>query len=336
MSKIGIISDAHLFHRWSQPQLYKSTIQKLQDVIGVDCIVDCGDLTDSNVLNSVQSDILYDVFSAVNVPMHIVMGNHDSLGGTSLASVLRINKNITVHTNTEVDNGMLFIPYVNTKRELKEQLDALGLIEPVNLAFSHLMMLDNKYAMLPFGNNAASNLLHKYAGTIFNGHIHDYSEYHTLFGTIYNVGSFSNLTFGEKDTPHYHVYDTETGHLERYTVFGGIMHRTVNITDDCDVDALKNQTNNENFKFNWRVKLPANFDFNKRNEIREILYGFENTNNVQFDYLVSSSKQRQVNSVNIGKGATNKKTPLIDQLFESYEQNTGNELSDEMKQQLKG
>lgn len=332
MSKIGIISDAHLFHRCSQPQLYKRTIQNLQH-LGVDFIVDCGDLTDNNILNSVQSAELYDVFSIVSVPMHIVMGNHDSLGGASLASVLNINKNITVHTTVDVVDNLLFIPYINSKKELRKQLDNLGLSESVDFAFSHLMMLDNKYAMLPFSE--APKLLHKYANVVFNGHIHDYSECKTLYGTIYNVGSFSNLTFGEKDTPHYHIYDTDTGLLERYTAFGGIMHRTVTITDEEDIKHLEDLIENENFKFDWRIKLPANFDFNKRNEIREILYDLNNTNSVQFDYLVSQNQKQKLASVSMTKSGSGSKVPLIDKLFESYEQNTGNELSDDIKQQLK-
>lgn len=330
MSKIGIISDAHLFHRWSQPQLYKKTIQKLQDM-DVDFIVDCGDLTDSNILNSVQSDILYDVFNIVKVPMHIVMGNHDSLGGTSLASILKMNKSITVHTDIEVVGNMLFIPYTNNKRDLRGSLESLNLSEPVNLAFSHLMMLDNKYAMIPFDN---SKFLHKYADTIFNGHIHDYSEYKTLFGTIYNVGSFSNLTFGEKDTPHYHTYNTETKEFKRYQVDGGIVHQTVVIENTSDIDGLESQLDSvHSFKYNWRVKLPADFNFKNRNVIRELLYNFDCTNSIQFDCLTSSQlKQRiEINSTQKIKD----KQSLLEQLFSSYENYTNVKLSDDIKKQLK-
>lgn len=333
MSKIGILSDAHLFHRWSQPQLYKKTIQELQDV-GVDFIVDCGDLTDSNILNSVQSEILYDVFSIVKVPMHIVMGNHDSLGGTSLASILKMNANITVHTDIEVVDDMLFIPYTNSKRELKSNLDSLDLLEPVSLAFSHLMMLDNKYAMIPFNS---SKFLHKYADTIFNGHIHDYSECKTIFGTIYNVGSFSNLTFGEKDTPHYHIYDTETKELKRYQVNGGIVHKTIIIENVDDINKLESQLDSEHaFKYNWRIKLPADFDFKNRSVIREILYKFSCTNNVQFDYLTSLSQLKQKTEANIIIQKSKNKQSLLEQLFSSYENYSNVKLDDNVKKQLKG
>lgn len=330
MSKIGIIADAHLFGRWSQPQLYKKAIQDLQNKHKVDIIVDCGDLTDNSIINSVQSSILYDIFSNVKIPMHIVRGNHDSLSGTSLASVLRINSNIIVHDSIEVSDGMLFIPYTNSKTELKEGLSNLSLSESVKLAFSHLTMTENPYAMLTFNNNEASKLIHKYAEIVFNGHIHNNSECKTVYGTIFNVGSFSNQSFGDEDVPHYSIFSD--GRLEQYVVDGSIMHKTVTINNIEDVDTLISLPNHNELMFNWRIKLPADFDFEVRNQIRSKLYDYRYTNNVQFDYAVQ--KKKAAESLKLEKESKTSKLPLLDQLFLSFEQ-TGQILNPEIKQELK-
>ena len=103
--KIGILTDAHLFHRNSQSQLYKKVIINLHNC--VDMIIDCGDLLDKSVLNAIQSSELQNIFKDISIPFYIVRGNHESLGGVSLTTLLSINSNIHVCNSVEIHKDML-------------------------------------------------------------------------------------------------------------------------------------------------------------------------------------------------------------------------------------
>lgn len=329
--RIGILTDAHLFHKNAQPQLYKQILHKLQNE-NVDYIVDCGDVIDTNSINSVQSDMLYDIFSDITTPMHIVMGNHESLGGVSLTSILKINKNIFVHNNLEIQDNMLFIPYINDITKLKQNLDELNITSPLNCAFSHLNITSNFYAMISFEK---SKFLHKYVNTIFNGHIHSYEENKTLYGNIYNIGSFSSLTFSDEHIPSYYIYDEEKDSLIAYKIEGSIIHKTITINDtDEDLGFLQNLQNEYKVKINWRVKLPVNFNFEERNKIKEQLFKLSFTNSVQFTYINNGAKQ-QDKIINMDKQAIAASSLLIDKLFDNYERDTNTKLDMKIKRYLK-
>lgn len=353
--KIGLITDAHLFHKYTQPQLYRRILQKLQSMEDIEMIVDCGDLTDNYILNSEQAKQLHDIFSSVKKPMHIVMGNHDSHGGQSLASVLELNPNIVVHntigqcirrSKVDIEDtvNMLFVPYYNTKSELEHQLTEQNMFRRADVAFSHLMISEIPYSMLTFKD--APSFLHKYADVWLNGHIHKSSKNSTLYGDIYNLGSFSSVSFGDVDVPSYSIYNTKTKELRSYPVQDSLVHKT--LVPDCD------QTNDEilkeikkemsvDFLYNLRLKIPADFDFKRRNAIKTALYEQKRVNYVQFD---SISQQKKPQEQEYGEGeeqavASQKirrhliKEPLIDKLFKSYESSTGQALKDSIKKELK-
>lgn len=322
---IGLITDAHLFHRNSQPQLYKKTIMELQS--DVDIIVDCGDLLDNYTLNAVQASELQDIFKDISIPFYIVRGNHESLGGYSLTTLLSMNPNIYVCNDIEIHQNMLFIPYMDNITELYKKLKDLKLTEPVKYAFSHLNITSNFYATIPFEK---TQKLHMFAENIINGHIHNIETNNTIYGNVYNIGSFSSLTYGDEHIPCCTILDTETEYIEKYTIDSSIIHKTISIyTQNDNINFTEIADEYLNMKINWRIKLPNNFYVEERKKIKEQLSQLENTNKIQFDYnsLVNSVKRKT-------KESNKEKIPLIQQLFMQYEQETGITLLDEIKKEL--
>nr|DAU15711.1 MAG TPA: Calcineurin-like phosphoesterase [Caudoviricetes sp.] len=324
--KIGILTDAHLFHRNSQSQLYKKVITNLHNC--VDMIIDCGDLLDKSVLNAIQSSELQDIFKDISIPFYIVRGNHESLGGVSLTTLLSINSNIHVCNNIEIHKDMLFVPYNDNLTELYSELKNLNLAQPVKYAFSHLNITSNFYATISFEK---TEKLHLYAENWYNGHIHNPEKHNSIYGNILNIGSFSSLTYGDEHIPNYLILDTATNTVKKYTVTDSIIHKTVNIfTQDENIPFEILANDFSNMKINWRIKLPNDFYVEERKKIKEKLQQIPNTNSIQFDY------NNSINSVkkNIKKENNTEKIPLIQQLFKQYERETGITLLDDIKKEL--
>lgn len=313
--KIGILSDVHLYHKNSQPQLFKKLIEDLQTQ--VDIIVDCGDLLDNNVINATQSYELKQIFENINIPYHIVMGNHDSLGGVSLASLLSMNSNIIVHNTVDfayIDKEklwLLFVPYTNNIKNLIKHLNST-IKEPVKYVFSHLNITNNIYADIPIKK---TEKLFKYGDVWFNGHIHQQEEYHFLFGSFYNIGSVSSLTFGDSHIPRYLILDTEKqeDYLTVHEIKNSIIHIT--ITDINNLSFLSEYENSE-FKINWRILLPNNFYVEERQNIKEKLSKLDCTNNIVFSYTKINLNETKNIKKSIKSNETKK--PLIQQLIEQY------------------
>lgn len=328
--KIGIISDAHIFNRCAiSPDKYKDVIY--DKFKGVDFIVDCGDLTDKSSLTAEQIDTLTNIFSNLNKKMYYVAGNHDSLGGTTVASIFDLKPNIEVIREPKVIDNMLFIPYIGNKTELFSKLDSLDLTDSLPLAFSHLNLTQNFYAMLPFNDDTAKQL-HKYADVIFNGHIHTPESYKTLFGDIYNIGSCSSLTYGDEHIPCYSIYDTENKNLMHYTIEDTVVHYTCIIKDGLvpssvypDIDSLVT-----NHFVCCRFRLPndciGGLDLKKN-----VKHRFENNDRVElyFDYI----KTQNSDTISVSVNKINK-ISLAEQLIKSFEKDMGVVLSDNIKKKV--
>lgn len=325
--KIGIVSDAHLFHKCSQIDIFKNVISELQNK--VDIIVDCGDLLDKNILNSKQAFDLFNVFKDVKIPYHIVKGNHDALEGVSLASLLPMNKNIIVHNNIEFafydKLSLLFVPYTDNIKELFKNLK-ICVLSPSDYAFSHLNITNNIYASLPFSK---AQKLFLYADTWINGHIHTPEKFTSIEGTIYNPGSLSSLTFGDEHIPSYNILDTDTNKLQQFEIPNSIIHKT--IFSDFDFESYAKE--HKNMKIDWRVKIPNNFFVEERQNIKEKLQNIQNTNSIQFDYLkINKTNTNRINEMDNSKNKDKK--PLILQLIEQYNKDTGESLSEDIIKEL--
>ena len=131
--KIGIISDAHMFHRWGiTTEMYCDIITN--KFANCDIIVDCGDITDRSNLTAPQIDALSKLYKDIDKPVYLVAGNHDSLSNTTVASVFESKKNVLVIREPAIYDTMLFVPYTDDIKTMFKQLNEI-VKEPVKYAF---------------------------------------------------------------------------------------------------------------------------------------------------------------------------------------------------------
>ena len=325
--RIGIITDAHLFHRYAiTPEKYKDILNNMD----VDIIVDCGDLTDKSNLNASQLDNMSKIFKDITKPMYIVAGNHDSLDSTTVASILNLNDNIHIIKNEpQIIDGMLFVPYTDDIKGLYKKLDKL-VDEQVAVMFSHLNITDNIYASIPFRNLPK---IQKYAERIFNGHIHDYEENFSVYGCFYNIGSSSSLTFGDEHYPCYTIYDTEDNKVTNHVIYDSIVHKTYDVSkQDVDVILQSIKQLTKQFKLRCRLNMPNNVDsVELRKKLKEKLELNDRVVSVTFNYI----KDKEIAKKNKEKTEEKlDKTPLMEQLFNYFEKDCEIKLDEEIKKEL--
>lgn len=329
--KIGILSDAHLFHKNSQIKLYKKAITDLQNK--VDIIVDCGDLTDKNIINASQAEELRTTFKDISIPFHIVKGNHDALNDVSVSSILSMNSNIIVHNDVNVidfkGKQFLFIPYTEKAKDIYIKLKKLDLISPADYAFSHLNVTSNFYSTISF--DKLENLF-LYSNIYFNGHIHTPEAEKSLFGSFYNVGSFSSLTYGDEHVPYYIIYDTETDSFEKFLILENIIHKTIKIDNTTHRQEIDNYVEKyDKQKINWRIQITTEFSAEDRQELKNHLKTFNNTNNIQFSYVQNKQQKKEKISNN---DYNNVSMTMIQQLFQQFEGDKNTKLDDSLKTEL--
>ena len=331
--KFGIITDAHLFHRYAiKPEKYKEIIQDLNNNSEIEFIVDCGDLTDKSILTAPQVEILTHIFDYVTKPVYIVAGNHDSLEGTTVATALELNPNVKIIKEPTVINDLLFIPYINTTKELYSKLN--GLVSDNHIpkyAFSHINVTSNIYSMIPFRD---VDKLFKYAKYWYNGHIHTEEEHLTAFGRFINIGACSSLTFGDNHIPCYtivNVDSNETVNVENHGIDGSIIHK---IFSTENLNKVYDEINYATrfYKMRCRFKLPNNE--NSLEMRKQICQRFEDNSNVlslNFDYIKTEVK-KQKQEIKIDKEKL--KLNLYEQLFQRFEEDTQLSISKEIKEEL--
>lgn len=316
--RIGIISDAHLFNK------YAITTEKYNEILkemikqDVDCIVDCGDLTDKSHLSAPQLDKLSKIFNNVNnVPIYIVAGNHDSLDNTTVASVFNMKKNITIITKpTKIDN-MLFVPYTNNIKKLYEELEEV-VDESVDYAFSHLNITNLFYADISFDN---SQKLFTFADIWFNGHIHIPENYDDMLGSIYNVGSCSSLTFGDTHIPNYCIFSDDG--LIRENIKGSIVHKI--FKQNLNLEDLGND-----FDYRCRIDLYNNPNsLELRKEIRDLSLTNPNIKELVFSYIKDETRKET-----LIKQQQASKISLSTQLIKQFETDNKITLSDDIKRRI--
>lgn len=319
--KIGVISDLHLGHRNSNIEVLKDVLLFFQDKVNM--IIDCGDITDNNIINPIQLNELYDVFRKISIPYYIVKGNHDSLNNKTIAKILELNPYIYVAEDIHIMEvkgiKLLFIPYTNNLSTMFKYLDDNNIYG--DYAFSHLNITSNVYSDISFDN---PNKLFKYSYFWLNGHIHTPESYSSVFGKIENVGSLSSLTYGDEHIPTYGILDTYNNSFTRYEINNCIIHKTCNT--DFDFDRF--QKENINRHINWRIKLPSNFFVEDRQKIKNKLQNYPNTLNIQFDLKNDNKSKIKTSKYN------NKRTNLLEQLFESYEKDNNTTLHYDIKKGL--
>lgn len=343
---VGIITDAHLFHKNAiTPQMYKDIIQnKMRDA---DIIVDCGDLTDKSNLTARQLDDLADIFKDLDKPMYFVAGNHDSLDNTTVASILRLNPHAFIITKPCILNDMLFIPYTDDKpgllRELKELFRDSG--RQCQLGFSHLNITHNPYATFRMNDKADTQKLSVYCMHLYNGHIHEPEFGNNLYGEIINPGACSSLTFGDKHIPQYTMLsvnpeiDQSGGKSDCmvHPIMSSIIHMVLGLDDqvkavDCFRDTLR-VAKDCDLHVRFRVDLPNNPDsLEVRKAIKEQWGEKEGVSCITFSYVSDKSTKAQVLEDKQKEKLSNKS--LTEQLIEQFEKTCQVKLLDSIKEEL--
>lgn len=329
--KIGLITDAHITHRYAiSPEVYHKIL--IDDFANCDIIVDCGDLTDKSNLTAPQLDSLSKIFEGINKPIFLIAGNHDSLSGTTVASIFESKKNITVVREPVIIDNMLFVPYTDDIKSLFKQLNSF-VKEPVKYAFSHLNITSNIYASIPFND---TKKLHKYAEIWFNGHIHNDERNETAFGKIYNIGACSSLTFGDNHTPCYSIYDTEEDYLETKGIDSSLLHRTFSINNGISGFNLCNSEIEYATRFysmRCKFNLPNSSDsVNLRKQIRERLDQNPRIVSVVFDYIKDNNIKQKTKTKN--EVTSKSKKSLVEQLIQHFEQDCEIILNEDIKKEL--
>lgn len=332
--KIGIISDAHLFHKKAiRPEMYKKILH--EDFKNVHSIIDCGDLTDKSSVTADQLDILADIFDGLDKPLYFVAGNHDSIHNASVTNILKLHRNTTIITEPTVLDSMLFVPYMDgTPAQILKRIGSVCK-EQVNFAFSHLNISRNIYSQF-HTDKEDSKKLNKYAKYWFNGHIHECEEGQpNIFGQVWNIGSCSSLTFGDTHLPNYLIIDIDTdGAISvKYKVIPGSIAHSV-VKSDKDVKQLQNTARTYGIKFNVRYDLPNNPEsLEKRKSIREALPLLsEEVASVQFSYIKDKSTDNKNKTEE--KDTEFTKTPLAQQLIEQFEKDNSVKLHNDIKVDL--
>lgn len=199
-------------------------IYKKFDEKKVELIINCGDMTDSDVLRAEENSALAKALSySRKVPEIHLLGNHDIKDASRNFSSIELLSGypfIRVIRNLEEEsiNGLklIFAPFTDREKD-KVQINrtARDCCEPCVL-FSHLAY--KGYGLWDLlaqeGLNKDILLENKNLRRIFNGHIHqalDMERYHQI-GSLAG-GSFSDSY--KNGYPGIIVYDTETDTLER-------------------------------------------------------------------------------------------------------------------------
>lgn len=323
---ILVISDAHLFHKYAiKPEEYNNILIEAGNTC--DCIIDCGDLTDKSNLTAPQLDVLSKIFDGVKIPVYLVAGNHDSLSETTVASIFESNPLIKVIKNKpQIIDNMLFVPYTDNIKELTKELDNL-VKEPVKYAFSHLNVTENIYATLSFRD---VKKLHKYAQIWFNGHIHQDEENKTAFGTFYNVGACSNLTFGDSHIPGYCIFDTEKDFLHKLSIDNSIVHKCFK-TDNLESVYEKIEYATRFYRMRCKFYLQNKQEsVELRKQIKEKLEQNSQVIGITFDYIKAKDEIKQLKQ----KVELKNKVSLSEQLITLFEKDTKIKLQDEIKREL--
>lgn len=345
--KIGVISDAHLFHKNAiTPEMYQKIITK--DMDDCDCIVDCGDLTDKSSLTARQMDDLSKIFMGMTKPMYFVAGNHDSLDNTTVASILRLNRQAFIITTPSILNDMLFIPYMDSKKEimgfLKRMYDHPNRNQ-ILLGFGHLNITSHPYAMFSGKDKSQTEKLNQYCKYLFNGHIHEIEHFNNLFGEIINTGACSSLTFGDKHIPNYRILEVKDDMSELISselqyIEKSIVHMVLSADTKAKVanidgwmDETMNATRELGLDVRFRIDLPNNPEsLEYRKAIKDSYEGKQRVKSITFSYV--SDKEATAKAKEEKQQEKISKVPLAQQLITQFETTCKMSLMTEIKEEL--
>lgn len=270
--KIALLGDTHWGVRNDMPVFYRH-MEKFYNWFfdqlkenKIDQLIQLGDLFDRrkyiNLKTLHQAEkIMFQPLKAMEIPTHIIVGNHDSyykdcLDVNSLTLIINQYQNITIYskpTTVSIDGiSCDFFPWICSDNEKS----SLQLIENTNskYAFGHFELAG--YFQIPgvISEHGMKTQVLKNYKQVISGHYHTRSQKDNVLYT----GTPYEMTWNDYNDPKgYHILDTSTGNIKfvkspfvsfvkiEYDDFNAKMSKEKYQVDDCFVKVIvKNRTNN--------------------------------------------------------------------------------------------
>lgn len=217
---------------------------------GVELIVNCGDLTDSDLLRAEENSALYEALSYnPGIPELYILGNHEIKNKNSTissTSILQGYPNIKMYNDIalyEIENEntvLVLVPYSADKDKYSRVYEELSKIrsDASIYLFSHMSYIGENYNNYIETEGLDKMMLTAYDNLmgIYNGHIHNSKDdpnhkYH-------QIGSMVGNSFGDNYSgglPGFIILDTETGEFTRYPNPYAVLFFKMNINSIKDL-----------------------------------------------------------------------------------------------------
>ena len=285
MAILGIYSDAHfsisssILNRISGFK-YSMRLDCLVDSFrwmyeqfkenNVDVIVNCGDLTDSDILHAEENAALYEALAYnPGIDEFYILGNHEIKNKNSTiasTSILNGYPNISIFNNieklefTHEHTTFVLVPYLTDKDDYErvyKALDELSDREKVYV-FSHMSYVGenlNNYVLTDGLDKTRMMNLYPNVKGIFNGHLHNTRDE----GIYHQIGSLISSSFGDNYTeglPGIIIYNTETDEIKRIPNPYAILFKKISCNSFKDLSKDLQDISCDN-QICLRVEVPA-------------------------------------------------------------------------------
>lgn len=246
MSKIGLYTDAHFsisssilsrvngYKYSARLDFLVESFKWMYDTFksrNVDLIINCGDLTNSDILHAEENAALSEALSYnKDIKEFYILGNHeikDKKSNMSSVSILSGYPNITMFNKPGIVDGegctLILVPYMTSKEDydkfysMLEEYDKCGPKSSNWYLFSHMTYVGENYNNYIEKEGLDKVLLmsrFKNIVGIFNGHLHNVKDE----GSYHQIGSLTGNSFGDdysNGRPGIIILDTDTGEIER-------------------------------------------------------------------------------------------------------------------------
>ena len=284
MSKIGMYTDAHfsisssIMNRINGFK-YSMRLDCLVDSFrwmyeqfkenDVDAIINCGDLTDSDILHAEENAALYEALAYnPGIEELYILGNHEIKNKNSTiasTSILNGYPNIKIYNQVSVvesegSDVIVLVPYLTDKDDCEEVykiLDKLSDKESVYV-FSHMSYIGenlNNYVLIDGLDKSRMTTIYPNVKGIFNGHLHNTKDE----GIYHQVGSLISSSFGdsyEEGLPGIIILDTSTNEIKRIPNPHAILFKKISCSSlkDLSQDVQNIACDNQ---ICLRVEVPA-------------------------------------------------------------------------------
>lgn len=244
--KIGVYTDVHCSYTSSILPLkvdnskYTARLKMIVDTfkwmyqlfddIGVDLIVNCGDLFDSYKVRAEELSAMAEALSySKGVEEYHIIGNHemyDKRRSFYATALLSNYKNITlVDQPLKLENGLSFLPYM----PWSDAQDILPLLKN-NILFSHIDIQGSRVTPTYVLEDGVDSLkLSNIFRLVINGHIHAYQK---LNQSVYNIGATTSTSFSDDSnySPGVTIVDTDSLFMQHYDNPHAIRFRKLDVT----------------------------------------------------------------------------------------------------------